>query len=50
VNLPAIGCTSQDPGHKFSEKHAATGDVANVELKKNGAPLQQLAQTDSMEY
>jgi hypothetical protein len=45
-----MGSTSQDLGHKSSTKHAIIGGVADVKLRKNGAPLQQLARTDSMEY
>jgi hypothetical protein len=45
-----MGSTSQGLGHKSSTKHATISGVADVKLKKNGAPLQQLARTDSMEY
>jgi hypothetical protein len=45
-----MGSTSQDPGHKSSKKRAVISGVAGVTLKKDGAPLQQLARTDSMEY
>jgi len=41
---------ARTPGHKSSKKHAVISGVAVVKLKKNGAPLQQLARTDSMEY
>jgi hypothetical protein len=45
-----MGSTRQDLGHKSSKKHAVISGVAGVKLKKDGAPLQQLARTDSMEY
>jgi len=45
-----MGSTRQNLGHKSSKKHAVISGVAGVKLKKNGAPLQQLAHTDSMEY
>jgi hypothetical protein len=45
-----MGFTSQDLGHKSSKKHAVISGVADVQLKNPGAPLQQLARTDSMEH
>jgi len=45
-----MGSTSQDLGHKSSKKIAVISGVTGVKLRKNGAPLQQLACTDSMEY
>ena len=45
-----MGSTSQDLGHKSSKKIAVISGVTGVKLIKNGAPLQQLACTDSMEY
>ena len=45
----AIDSTSLAAGHKFSQDRAATSEVTELALETNGAPLLQLARTDSME-